>query len=406
MQFESMKFESIQFKSVKFESMKSESMKSESMKFESMKFETMAIHAGRQADPTTGAIAPPLYLSTTFAQEPDLGYQYTRMGNPNRSMLEDCLAALEGGEVAIAFASGSAATASVLQALHPGDHVIAPNDAYTGTTAILRSLLQPWGVVVSFVDMTDLDAVQQAVQPNTRLVWIETPSNPMLRLVDIAAVGAIAHQADALCVCDNTWATPMLQRPFALGADLVVHSTTKYLGGHSDLLGGAVVAKTNSEVAQRIRQIQAVGGAVPAPFDCWLLMRGIQSYPYRMRGHCANALKLAQWLQQHPAIKMVHYPGLPDHPGHAIAQAQMADFGGMLSVQILAGREPAIALLSHLQIFQRATSLGGVESLIEHRATTEGSGTQTPDDLLRVSVGLEHIDDLIADFAHALDCIA
>jgi len=368
----------------------------------SMYIETLAIHAGRHADPTTGAIAPPLYLSTTFEQQPDRGYEYTRTGNPNRRMLEECLEALEGGEVAIAFSSGSAATASVFQALHPGDHVIAPNDAYTGTTAILRSLLQPWGLEVSFVDMTDLDAVQAALQPNTRLIWIETPSNPMLKVVDIVAVGAIAHQAGALCVCDNTWATPLLQRPFELGADLVVHSTTKYLGGHSDVLGGAVIAKTDSEITQRIRQIQEAAGAVPSPFDCWLLMRGIQTLPYRMRGHCENARTLANWLNQQPQVSVVHYPGLEENGGYAIACKQMADFGGMLSIQMRGGREAALQLLDHLQIFQRATSLGGVESLIEHRATTEGPDTKTPDDLLRISVGLEHPNDLIADLEQAL----
>lgn len=372
---------------------------------ESMHFETLAIHAGRQVDLTTGAIAPPLYLSTTFQQDPDRGYEYIRMGNPNRTMLEGCLAALEGGEVAIAFSSGSAATTSVLQAFAPGDHVIAPNDAYTGTSEILRSILQPWGLQVSFVDMTDLEAVQAAVQPNTRLIWIETPSNPMLKVTDIAAVAAIAHTTSALCVCDNTWATPLLQRPFELGADLIVHSTTKYLGGHSDLLGGAVIAKTDSDMAQRIRHIQGIGGAVPAPFDCWLLLRGIQSLPYRMRGHCDNARQLATWLNAQPQVSTVHYPGLVEHEGHAIAQKQMKDFGGMLSVQIKAGREAAIALLSHLKIFRRATSLGGVESLLEHRATTEGPETTTPDDLLRLSVGLEHVDDLIADLAYAFEQI-
>jgi len=366
-----------------------------------LRIETLAIHAGRHADPATGAIAPPLYLSTTFEQEPDRGYEYTRTGNPNRTMLEQCLGVLEGGEVAIAFSSGSAATASVFQALQPGDHVIAPNDAYTGTSVILRSLLQPWGLVVSFVDMTDLDAVQTAVQPNTRLLWIETPSNPMLKVVDIAAVAAIAHQADALCVCDNTWSTPLLQRPFELGADLVVHSTTKYLGGHSDVLGGAVIARVNSDKAERMRQIQSAAGAVPSPFDCWLLMRGIQTLPYRMRGHCENARQLAMWLSQRPEVSVVHYPGLEGNAGHAIARKQMADFGGMLSIQIRQGREASLQLLEHLKVFQRATSLGGVESLIEHRATTEGPDTTTPDDLLRISVGLEHPDDLIADLEQA-----
>ncbi|MBD1910781.1 MULTISPECIES: aminotransferase class V-fold PLP-dependent enzyme [unclassified Leptolyngbya] len=370
-----------------------------------MHIETLAIHAGRQADPTTGAIAPPLYLSTTFEQEPNRGLLYTRNNNPNRTMLEECLGALEGGEVAIAFSSGSAATASVFQALRPGDHVIAPNDAYTGTTAILRSLLQPWGLAVSFLDMTDLEAVQSAVQDNTRLIWIETPSNPMLKVVDIAAVAAIAHHANALCVCDNTWATPLLQRPFELGVDLVVHSTTKYLGGHSDVLGGAVIARVDSDTVQQIRQIQVTAGAVPSPFDCWLLLRGIQSLPYRMRGHCENAMKLATWLGQHPGVSAVHYPGLEGNAGYAIARKQMTDFGGMLSVQIRGGREQSLKLLDHLQIFQRATSLGGVESLIEHRATTEGPDTTTPDDLLRVSVGLEHPSDLIADLEQAFQKI-
>lgn len=372
-----------------------------------MKIETLAIHGGRSVDLATGAVATPIYLSTTFEREPDgsypHGFEYIRSGNPNRKMLEDCLAALEGGTVAAAFASGSAATASVFQALAPGDHVIAPEDAYTGTGTLLRSIFAPWGLAVTFVDMTDLEQVKQAIRPNTRLLWIETPSNPLLKVTDIAKVATIAHQANAICVCDNTWASPFLQRPFQQGVDLVVHSTTKYLGGHSDVLGGAVVAQQDSDFFQRIRQIQTVGGAVASPFDCWLVLRGIQTLPCRMRTHAANALKIATFLDQHPAIEAVHYPGLPHHPGHTIATQQMPNgYGGMLSVQVKGDRERAFAVVAKMSLFTRATSLGGVESLIEHRASIEGKGTKTPDNLLRLSIGLEHGDDLIADLEGAL----
>ena len=374
-----------------------------------MNIETLSIHGGRAIDPSTGAVTLPLYLSTTFQRETDgsypHGYNYIRSGNPNRTALEQCLASLEGGTVAAAFASGSAATMSVFQALAPGDHVIAPLDAYTGTPTILKTIFAPWGLEVTFVDMTELEQVQQAVKPNTKLIWIETPSNPLLKVTDISKVASIAHTAGALCACDNTWATPVLLRPFELGADLVVHSTTKYLGGHSDLLGGAVIALTESELFQRIRHIQLAGGAVAAPFDCWLLLRGIQTLSYRMQGHCHNAMKVAQFLSQHSTIEAVHYPGLPTHSGHSIAAEQMRDFGGMLSVQIRGGRDRAFAAVANLKLFTRATSLGGVESLIEHRASIEGAGTQTPENLLRLSIGLEHSDDLIADLNQALDAI-
>lgn len=371
-----------------------------------MNFETLAIHAGRSIDPATGAVTPPLYLSTTFEREVDggfpQGHMYARTSNPNRTMLEQCLAALEGGEVAAAFSSGSAATVSIFQALNPGDHVIAPIDAYSGTSLLLKTIFQPWGLSVSFVDMTDLAQVQQAVNANTKLIWTETPSNPLLKITDIAQVATIAHAANALCVCDNTWATPVLQRPFEQGADLILHSTTKYLGGHSDVLSGAVVAKTNSDFFERIRHIQTVGGAVAAPFDCWLVLRGIQTLSYRMAGHTANAAKIAAFLNEHPAIEQVHYPGLATHPGHEIAARQMRNFGGMLSAQIKGGRKEAFDVLAKLRLFTRATSLGGVESLVEHRASIEGAGTLTPDNLVRVSIGLEHVDDLIADLAQAL----
>lgn len=373
----------------------------------SLRPETLAIHAGRRIDPTTGAIALPIHLSTTFERAPDgsypHGYLYSRTENPNREALETCLATLEGGTAAAAFASGSAATLAVLQALRPGDHVLAPQDAYAGTTTLLKTVLVPWGLVVSFVDMTDVAAVERSLQPNTRLVWLETPSNPMLKVTDIVKVAELAHSAGALCVVDNTWATPMLQRPFQLGADIIVHSTTKYLGGHSDVLGGAAIARVDCEFFQRVRHIQKTGGGVAAPFDCWLVMRGIQTLPYRMRAHSENALKIAQWLNQHPQVEAVHYPGLAEHPGYAIAQRQMSQFGGMLSFQVKGGQAAAFKVAAAVQLFHRATSLGGVESLIEHRASIEGAGTLTPENLLRVSVGLEHPEDLIADLARALD---
>lgn len=371
-----------------------------------MEIETRAIHAGRNPDPTTGAVTPPLYLSSTFERDADgsypRGYEYIRDRHPNRVMLEECLQSLEGGKVAAAFASGSAATMSVLQALNPGDRIVAPHDAYSGTGALLRSLMQPWGLNVIFADMTNLAEVNAAITPDTRLVWLETPSNPMLKVTDIGEVVAIAHRVGALCACDNTWATPVLQQPFALGCDLIVHSTTKYLGGHSDVLGGAVIGCKDSEFFEKIRHIQHIGGAVASPFDCWLILRGIATLPYRMKGHCANAAQLAAWLESHPAIARVHYPGLPSHSGHAIATQQMSDFGGMLSIELKGGKKAAFAMAANVKLFRRATSLGGVESLIEHRASVEGKNTRTPDSLLRLSVGLENINDLIEDCDRAL----
>jgi cystathionine gamma-synthase len=373
-----------------------------------MRIETLAVHAGRQVDPATGAIAPPIQLSTTFERATDgsypQGYLYSRTGNPNRTALEQCLAALEGGAVAAAFASGSAATMGVFQALAPGDHVIAPQDAYSGTGVLLKTMFVPWGLSVTFVDMTDFEQIQQALQPNTRLIWLETPSNPMLKVTDIRKVADLAHQVEALCVCDNTWATPILQQPLQQGADLVIHSTTKYLSGHSDMLGGAVVAQTNSDFFGKIQHIQTAGGAVAAPFDCWLTLRGIQTLPWRMQTHSHHAMQIARFLSQHPAIAAVHYPGLETHPGHAIAAQQMRDFSGMLSFQVRGGKQQAFAVAAKLQLITRATSLGGVESLIEHRASIEGADTKTPENLLRLSVGLENVDDLIEDLKQAIAC--
>ena len=372
-----------------------------------MRIETLAVHAGHSVDPATGAVTPPIHLSTTFAREADgtypRGYIYSRTCNPNREALEQCLSALEGGAAAAAFSSGSAATMGVFQALAPGDHVIAPNDAYHGTARLLRETFVPWGLQTSFVDMTDPIQVQRAVRPNTKLIWVETPSNPLLKITDIARISEIAREAGALCACDNTWATPILQRPFELGADLIMHATTKYLGGHSDVLGGALIAQTEGEFFQRIRKIQVSGGAVPSPFECWLVLRGVPTLPARMRVHSESALKIATFLARHPGVEAVHYPGLNEHPGYAIAARQMTLPGGMLSFQVKGGRDRAFEVAAKVQIFTRATSLGGAESLIEHRASMEGPETRTPDNLLRLSIGLEHPDDLIEDLAQALD---
>lgn len=371
-----------------------------------MRFETLAVHAGHGIDAGTGAVTPPIHLSTTFqrdeAGEYPGGYIYTRSNNPNREALEACLAALEGGAAAAAFSSGSAATMSIFQALRPGDHVLAPADAYYGTAKLLREVLGPWGLTSSFVDMTDPDAVAAALRPTTKLVWLETPSNPLVRITDIARIVEIAHAAGALVACDNTWATPMATRPLTLGADLVMHATTKYLGGHSDVLGGAVIARTADEMFERIRTIQLTGGAVPSPFECWLVLRGVRTLPYRMRAHSANAMAVAEFLARHPAVEAIHYPGLPSHPGHEIAKRQMTLFGGMASVQVKGGRAEAMAVAARVRLFTRATSLGGPESLIEHRASVEGPDTRTPENLLRMSIGLEHPEDLIEDLGGAL----
>jgi cystathionine gamma-synthase len=371
-----------------------------------MRIETLAVHAGLTVDPSTGAVTPPIYLSSTFEREPDGGYHaghvYTRTSNPNRQALEQALAALEGGAAALAFASGSAATMSVFQVLAPGDHVLAPNDAYYGTLRTVRELFGPWGLELDVVDMTDLGAVQRALKPTTKILWVETPSNPLVRIVDIAQLATLAHSAGARCVVDNTWATPVLQRPLDLGADLAMHSTTKYLGGHSDLLGGALVTKTQDDYFERLSVLQKLGGAVPSPFDCWLLLRGIRTLPWRMAAHCANAMDVARFLASRKEVEVVHYPGLSSHAGHALAARQMRDFGGMLSVQIRGGQDAALELTRRLKLFTRATSLGGTESLIEHRASVEGPTTMAPENLLRISVGLENAEDLVEDLERGL----
>ncbi len=371
-----------------------------------MRIETIAVHAGHGVDPTTGAVAPPICLSTTFERDPDgsypRGHLYARNSNPNRDALEACLAELEGGVAAAAFASGTAATLAVFHTLAPGDHVIAPQDVYHGTARLLREHMAPWGLTATFVDMTDPEHVRSALTPRTRLIWVETPSNPMLKISDVGAIADLAHAAGALCVCDNTFATPVLQRPFPLGADLVVHATTKYLSGHGDVMGGAVVARLSERAFAQVRKFQAAGGGVPSPFDCWLALRSIRSAPYRVRAHSDNALQVAAFLERHSRVERVHYPGLPAHPGHALARRQMSHFGGMTSFQVVGGRDAAIAVATKVRVITRATSFGGVESLIEHRASIEGPGTKTPENLLRLSVGLEHPDDLIEDLAQAL----
>jgi cystathionine gamma-synthase len=370
-----------------------------------MKIETLAVHAGHTVDPATGAVSLPIHLSTTFERDAEgtysRGFMYTRNNNPNRQALEQGISALEGGAGAAAFASGTGASMSIFQALAPGDHVLAHVDAYYGTSRLLREIFQRWGLDISFVDMSDLHAVGKAVRPKTKLAWMESPSNPLLKIVDLAAVAKIIHAAGAICVCDNTWA-PTIQRPFDLGADLVLHSTTKYFGGHCDVLGGIVVSKVEDDFVQRIRSIQYEGGAVPSPFDCWLILRGMRTLPWRMRGHSENAMRVADFLSGHRKVSRVHYPGLKLHPGHEIAAKQMSTFGGMLSFEVKDGRDAAMSVAAKTKIITRATSLGGVESLIEHRASIEGAGTTSPEGLLRLSIGLENADDLIEDLDQAL----
>ena len=356
-----------------------------------MRIETLAVHAGLRVDPTTGAVAPALHTATTFEHEPDStaprGFLYSRNANPNRNALEECLAALEGGAEAAAFASASAATAAVFQALAPGDHVVAPLDAYFGTGKLLRDTFAPWGLAVDFVDMTDAGAVAAALTPRTKVVWIETPSNPLWRVTDIAAVAGLARAAGARCVCDNTATTSVLQRPFAHGADLVVYATTKYLGGHGDVMGGAVITRERDPLFERIRAIQASGGAVPSPFDCWLVRRGIRTLPWRMRAHSDNALRVATFLAAHPRVEAVHYPGLASHPQHEVARRQMTGFGGMLSVQVRGGRTAAFGVEGGCASSPARRASAAPKSLLEHRASVEGAATRSPENFLRLSIG-------------------
>jgi cystathionine gamma-synthase len=312
------------------------------------------------------------------------------------------MAAVEGGAAALAFASGQAATAAVFQALRPGDHVIVPDSVYYGTPKLVNALFVPWGLEASSVDMSSLDAVRAAVRDTTRVIWIETPSNPLLTITDIAGVVAIARQAGAVVVVDNTWATPVCQRPLELGADIAMHASTKYLGGHSDVMGGVLVGREENAFFARLREIQHTSGGIAAPFDAWLVHRGLKTLVWRVRAHTGNAVAITRFLASHDAVRAVHYPGLDSHPGHDIAAKQMRLFGGMASFEIRGGRTEALAVAAKCKLFTRATSLGGTESLIEHRASIEGPSTRAPESLLRISVGLEHADDLIEDLDQAL----
>jgi cystathionine gamma-synthase len=371
-----------------------------------MKIETRSVHAGHRIESGTRDVTPAIHLSTTFERAEDGsfpgGHSYSRQSNPNRSALEDCLASLEQGAAAIAFSSGNAATNAFFHAFSPGDHVIVGEDVFYGTALLLKDHFGPWGLKSSYVDMRDPAKVERALTPATKAIWVETPSNPLLNITDIRAVAAIARKASALLACDNTWATPALQCPLQLGADVVMHSVTKYLSGHSDVLGGALVFRERNALCEKVRTLQHAGGAVPSPFECWLTLRGIQTFPYRVRAQSENAQRVAEFLSRQKAIEAVHYPGLPSHPGHNIAAAQMSGFGGMLSIQVKGGQAEAFKLAAGVKLFTRATSLGGPHSLIEHRASVEGPTTCSPANLLRLSIGLEHQDDLIADLEQAL----
>ena len=374
------------------------------------RFETRAIHEGQDPDPTTGAVIPPIYQTSTFAQsEPGVhrGYDYARTANPTRTALEMCLASLEDGTYGLAFASGMAAIATVAYLLNPGERVLVPDDVYGGTYRLFVRVLQRYGIETTFIDMTDLNRVEAAMSPRLRMVLVETPTNPYLKIIDIAAVAELAHAHDALVVVDNTFASPYFQRPLTFGADIVVHSTTKYLGGHSDVVGGVVVTN-GKEIYETLRFHQNAAGAVPGPLDCWLVLRGVKTLSVRMERHAANAMEVAQFLRRHPAVERVYYPGLPDHPGHEVARRQMTGFGGMVSCVIRGGMAAARKVASSTEVFILAESLGGVESLIDHpasmtHASLAGSPLQVDDGLLRLSVGIEHSQDLIDDLAQGLE---
>jgi len=376
-------------------------------------FSTRAIHAGQAFDPTTGAVVPPVYFTSTFVQDRiggfRGGFEYARGGNPTRSSLQELLAALEGASHAFSFASGLAAEDALLRSVvKPGDHIVMGNDVYGGTHRLVSRLFVPWGISIETVDMSDLDAVRAEIRPGaTAVLWIETPSNPLMKISDIAALAEIGHAAGALVVVDNTFASPYLQQPLALGADVVIHSTTKYLGGHSDVLGGAV-ALNSDELATRVAFVQFGAGAVPGPMDAWLTVRGIKTLAVRMERHCANARAIAEALVGHPKLEAVYYPGLPDHPGHHIAARQMKSFGGMMSVAVRGGAAQAKRFAESTRLFQLAESLGGVESLIGYpaemtHASVKGTALEVPDNIVRLSVGIEDVDDLVADALGALD---
>ena len=371
-----------------------------------MRFETIATHIGGELDEETGAIAPPIHLSTTYELGADgtqfHGYRYAREANPTQSRLEAALAAIESGRAALAFASGMAAGAAVVQALPAGARVVFTDDSYYAYRLLAGDFMKRWGLDYEIVSMRDLENVRVALQKPAALVWAETPSNPLMNVVDLRALGSICREAGAALLVDSTFATPALQRPIELGADIVLQSTTKYLGGHSDVQGGAIVVREENDFFRQLLHVRRVIGGVASPFNSWLVLRGIRSLAARMRVHSENAMKVARFLEAHPAVRVVHYPGLESHAGHEIAKGQMSGFGGMLSFETRGTREQAIGVVAAAKLIVRATSLGGVESLLEHRASIEGKGSSCPETLIRCSIGLEHPDDLIADLAQAL----
>ncbi|OPG11651.1 cystathionine gamma-synthase [Microbispora sp. GKU 823] len=374
-------------------------------------FETLAIHAGQEPDPHTGAVVPPIYAVSTYKQDGvgglRAGYEYSRSANPTRTALEEALAAVEGGVRGLAFASGLAAEDTLLRTVcKPGDHVVIPDDAYGGTYRLFSRVLEPWGVSFDPVPLGDLDAVRAAVRPSTKAIWVETPTNPLLNVADIAALADVAHDGGAVLVVDNTFASPYLQQPLSLGADVVVHSTTKYVGGHSDVVGGALVTRS-ADLGERLAYHQNAMGAVAGPFDSWLTLRGLKTLGVRMDRHCDNAERVVDLLLSHPKVVQVLYPGLPEHPGHEVAAKQMRRFGGMVSFRVEGGEEAAVEICDRAKLFTLGESLGGVESLIEHpgrmtHASAAGSPLEVPADLVRLSVGIETVDDLLADLSEAL----
>lgn len=371
-----------------------------------MRPETLFVHAGVEPDAATGAVVPPLHLATTFRHGPAgervAGFEYVREGNPNQTQLESALATLEGGAAALAFASGMAAVSALLDCLPAGAHIVLPQDCYAGVRVLVGEFLPQRGVTATAADVRDADAVAAAITERTRLLWLETPSNPQLRICDIAALATMVRGRGILVACDNTFATPLLQQPLALGADVVMHSTTKYFGGHSDVLGGALVFAARDALFDAVAHRRHLTGGVPSPFNSWLTLRGLRSLPARMAMHCRNARVVAEFLAAHPRVEAVNWPGLATYPQHAIAKRQMRDFGGMLSVLIRGGRDAALDFAGRLRLFTNATSLGGCESLVEHRASVEGEHPVSPQNLLRLSVGLEHADDLVDDLHQAL----
>ena len=371
-----------------------------------MHIDTKLVHSGGGRDEQTGAIVPPIHLSTTFERtaegEPSHGYSYVRDGNPTQARLEEALADIDSGAAALFFASGMAAGAAILQSLPRGSHVVLPDDAYYGYRVLAEDFFAQWGLAWNAVAMDDVEAVRRAIREETKLVWAESPSNPLMKIADLAALAELAHSRGAMLLADGTFATPALQRPIELGADIVLHSTTKYMGGHSDVQGGALVFRARDPFFERVEHVRTVVGAVASPFNAWLVLRGLRTLSARMRVQSENAMRVARFLASHPRVEAVFYPGLESHRAHDVASRQMSGFGGMLSFLVRGGRAEALAVTAKTRLFVRATSLGGVESLIEHRNSSEGAGSRTAQNLLRVSVGLEHHEDLIEDLRNAL----